>query len=559
MKKIVLGLLVVILIALGIFRGFPMLINLYLNNNADKIVSNMITRTSTFGEHQVKFGGIRLDYNFFGTNLKIEDIEVNPSKELSDRHVKVNLRIDDLEISGFKWTPFLFSNSITVDSAKVENIKIISSSPPLDSLVAPGRRSSERKSGKDYDLIEVKFFGLNNLSIELENNLADSVRVQLENMGLTVQGFELSKEEMENRASLFKVDEIVGNIERAVFHFDDFRQFVEVKDIQLNSLDNSMDFGFLSLLNKVEKYAYTAQFEERHPFIEINNSQMQLKGVDVKEYLRIGKIEVDTIIANNLQFEVFIDKRKPENTSKRPKMFHKTIGELGKGIHVGHVFLDGAYIKIEERPDNNAPTSAFLYFSDLSAHISNISNFEGRIAENSMMVIDASAKLMGQGMLNAEIKTDLKDENRKFWLRGTLRGLDVTKLNTMVAPEARASLKSGRVDRLDFNIAGNDYEGTGELIVRYRDLELELLNRDFIRDENMFRKLGSFIANKVVIKSNNPDRRGNLKKGSVYAMREPHKSEFNYWWQLIFSGLKSTLTGDDIEEIKKKELAKRAG
>jgi len=31
-----------------------------------------------------------------------------------------------------------------------------------------------------------------------------------------------------------------------------------------------------------------------------------------------------------------------------------------------------------------------------------------------------------------------------------------------------------------------------------------------------------------------------------------------YLWKLIFSGLKSTLTGDDIEEMKKKEQARVA-
>jgi hypothetical protein len=128
----------------------------------------------------------------------------------------------------------------------------------------------------------------------------------------------------------------------------------------------------------------------------------------------------------------------------------------------------------------------------------------------------------------------------------------------MIEPEAKIGLKSGTISRLDFNILANDYDGSGELIIRYENLEVELLNKEYKADEQILRKIGAFLANKIVIKSNNPNKKGEVQRGNVYFIRETHKSMFAYWWKLIFSGMKSTITGESLEEMKKKALDQKS-
>lgn len=556
MKKILIGLFVFIILLLLVMRGIPYLINLYLNDNADRIVTNMITRTSDFGNHEVSFGEIKLNYNYSGTFLKIKDIKVSPSDSLDDKTVKVNLVADQVNITGFKWFPFLFQNTLSIDSALLDNIHIISSGPPIDSLFREPRKPKSKKS-KDYDLIAVEDFELKNFSFEVKNNLYDSIRMSLINMNVQLKTFELTKEDLQDPKSLFHLSMAHGSIEEAEFHFDKFRQSIKVKDIELDTRQRSMNFGYLGLINKLDKFEYTSLFQERQGWMNIDNAKLQMRGVNFGNYFRKGIVEIDSIYANNLNMEVFTDKRIPEDIQKRPQMIHQIFRNLKQLFHVEHLLIDNAYIKIEEQPDNSSPRTGTIFFSDLNAHVTNVSNFIDRRGANRTISIVAAAKLMGEGPLNATIKYDLEDLEGKFTLNGTLGRMDIRKLNSMIEPEAKASLKSGTIDRLDFNILANDYDGSGELIIRYRGLEIELLNRDFQHDQNLIRKVGSFLANKVIIKSNNPKKNGELIKGNIYFIRIPNKSMFNYWWQLIFSGLKSTITGDQIEEMKKKELAKR--
>jgi hypothetical protein len=557
MKKFFIWLLGFLFVLFVVLRGVPFLINNYLNANADRIVTNLITRASLFGDHQVTFGQILLDYDYFGTYLKIRDIKVKPSKELDEEHIRMDLTIDQLDLTGFKWSEYLLRNSISVDSALISKMVIISSTPPLVSLQQRPSRPKKGKS-KDYESLSVKYFDLNDLSIELVNSLYDSVRISLQDMDLKVQGFRLTKDDIQDPNSLFHVDKVKGRIGEAVFHFDQFRQYALVKDIILDTHTQRMFFGYMGLLNKQGKYQYTSQFEERQSWTEIDNAKLDLRGVHFGSFFRKGIIEVDSVFASDMRVEIFVDKRKVEDRQKRPQMVHQLFKDLGQVIHIDHIFVNNAYLKIEERPDNKSPRSGFLYFSDMQVHIINFSNFVERRGENKLLKLEASGKLMGQGMLKALAQYELESEKGDFTLKGSLGPMELKALDPMIEPQSQATVKSGKLNSLVFDIKGNDYDGTGQLTVLYENLELALLNPNFERDNNFFRKVGSFLANTLIIKSNNPKKNGETVAGTVYYIRDTHKSMFAYWWKLIFSGLKSTLTGDDLEELKKKEQIRLA-
>lgn len=176
---------------------------------------------------------------------------------------------------------------------------------------------------------------------------------------------------------------------------------------------------------------------------------------------------------------------------------------------------------------------------------------------DSLLVTKIRAELMDIGPVEIKMSYDLTSENGDFALRGTLEKMALRLLNDIIESGAKISLKLGVINRFDFNIVGNDYEGNGEDIVRYEGLELELLNKEIAKDQNAFRKIGSFLANKVVIKSNNPNKRGELKKGTVYYLREPHKSIFKYWWKLIFRGLNPPLQVRTLKRLEIRDLKKK--
>lgn len=552
MKKIIIALIGLIVVIVLVLRGVPYLINNYLNNNADRIVSNMITRTSGFGNHEVTFGKIKLDYNYFGTYLEITDIKIEPTEEISRDQVKVNLHLKEAKITGFRWASFLLDNSIKIDSASLENLEVLTFSPPIDSLHLEKSDSKKRKTNKDYDVIGAKCISLKNFNLENRDSRNDSVRLDINELSVTAHEFLLTKEDIQNPASLFKVGVIEGEIKDINLHFDQFRQVAALQNLIFNTKNQTMHIEHFNLLNKLDKYAYTSSFDKRKGWIQLKNGNLEIKGMDFNSFLSKGVFEIDTLIASNMKLESFINKKIPENFEKRPAMVHEIFENVNTSIHIKNTQLKNAYILIEERPDNDAPRSGTIFFSDLNANIGSISNHKNDIhEEENKLQINAEAMLMGKGKVNIEINYILDDSEGNFHIRGSLGKIDLREINNMVEPEAKLRIKSGVINRLDFNIFANDFDGEGEVIVRYDDLEIELLNNDFVKDKNLLRKIGSFIASKVIIKSQNPRKNGELQKGVVYAKRIQHKSDFNYWWQLIFSGIKSTVSGEDKEALIK--------
>jgi hypothetical protein len=550
-KRWFFGVAILFLVIL-IMRGIPFLINLYLNDNAERIVSNMITRTSGFGDHQVKFGEINLDYNYSGTFLNIADISVEPSEAIDERKVRISLKAKRLNISGFSWSSYFLSNSISINSAVLDDIIIFSVIPPLDSLLKV-EDAPQLKENRDYDYITVGHFELNNFTVKAKDYLYDSLRFSMDNLSVLADNFQLRKEDLHNPKSLFNVDQVEGHLDRFELHFDEYRQYVLIQDIELDMKKENLLFGSFDLLHKQGKYEYTGQMEYRKGYLTIHDAQVEAKGVDYNLYLNQGILVVDTLITQNLRLESFADLRKKEDMERRPMMINEAVNNLTEPIHIRFAQIRDSHIQIEERPDNQAPVAGSMFFSEVNANISNISNYKDIRGENDVLEIDASGRLMGQGLVKLNVTYALDNDEGRFRLKGSMGPMDLTLLNSMIEPEAKISLKTGKLNRVDFNILGNNEWGEGDLIVRYENLEIELLNQDFEKDRNLFRRIGTFLANKVVIKSANPKNNGELREGKVYFERVRNKSMFNYWWMMILSGLKSTITGDDPEPTKKTE------
>ncbi|WP_194774959.1 hypothetical protein [Pararhodonellum marinum] len=550
MKKKIFLLISFLLLLLFILRGIPFLVNQYLNKNADRIVSDMITRTSGFGDHEVSFGEVRLDYDFFGTFLELDDIHIEPSEDIDEEKVKFHLHGKKARISGFKWMSFLFSNSISVKKAELTDIEVVSITPPLDEIEI--ENGNGEGDAEDYDLISVDEIELNRFYLENRDSRTDSLRLKIEDLSVSALDFELSSDYIQDTSKLFKVGDIEGKINSVQLHFDKYRQKILVNGFSFDKDNMILEIDDFELIHKMGKYEYTSQFEDRQDWIEVREASLLVKGLNFDGYLQEGYLEVDTLVAKHPQLIVFLDKRKREDFSKRPPMVHEMLENLNQTIHIESTVLEDAYIKVEEHPDNDSPRPGHVFFDKVDATITNISNFNEKLDGRKEMELQANGRLMGVGPLEVDIKYFLENDVGKFTIKGHMGAIPLSEINTMVEPQAKVSIKSGKVNRIDFDIMANDYEGVGEVIVRYEDLEIEILDKDFQNDQNIFRKIGAFLANKVVIKSYNP-KNGNLTKGQVYYRRDQHKSLFNYWWKLLFSGLKSTITGQDEEQQRKSE------
>jgi hypothetical protein len=99
-----------------------------------------------------------------------------------------------------------------------------------------------------------------------------------------------------------------------------------------------------------------------------------------------------------------------------------------------------------------------------------------------------------------------------------------------------ASIKSGKINKLSFNMSGNDYQVKGTSTLLYENLKVELLKKDSAALKK--KGLMSLLTN-ILIKDANP-KNGVVRTGEISFQRDVYKSFFNLVWKGIFSGIKQT-------------------
>lgn len=552
MKKTLIPILVLVSSMIALLIALPFFINQYLNRHAERIVSNMITRTNDFAGHEVAFGDIHLDYDYRGTYLKMDSVDIRPGQDLdAENKIRFHLRFDEASFTGFRWIDFLFYNSIQLDSAYIENAVLETRTPDLEEMQASQEPSATGK-GKDYQIIGLNHLRVNKVSFENRDGKTDSVRLSLTDLFVFADGFRFSKEDKENPDALFLVESIEGYMAGAQVHINDYLNVVEARDLSFNTRDQRLIVEEISFRNKLRKYAYVNRFEKETNWMELTNARMQLDGMDFHAYFREGRIAADTLLLEGPELDIFRDKRKVEDTSKRPKMIHEILEELPRELHLPTIAFSDIRITYEERPETNATTSGKIFFDRVEGEISGFSSMGATSAQTDTLRVSARGRLMGQGQIDLRADHLINDGKGTFFLKGSIGTMNLPVLNDMIMPATRIALKSGRLNDLAFDIRANDLEGTGQVIAKYEDLEIEILDKNYKRNQNMFRRIGAFLANKLVIPTQNPKKSGELSKGEVYFEREKHKFIFHYWWNLVLSGLKSTVTGQTEQEMREK-------
>jgi hypothetical protein len=153
------------------------------------------------------------------------------------------------------------------------------------------------------------------------------------------------------------------------------------------------------------------------------------------------------------------------------------------------------------------------------------------------MYLKAQARLMGESMLKASFKFDMTTPDNRFEAKGSLSPFELTALNPITENGASISVRSGRLNRFDFEFAGDSLVANGKLRFAYEDLKITILSHK--NGNTKEAKFLSFLANSLMLKSKSP-RTKILLPDDIHFYRDPHKSALNYWWKSVFSGAKNT-------------------
>jgi len=167
-------------------------------------------------------------------------------------------------------------------------------------------------------------------------------------------------------------------------------------------------------------------------------------------------------------------------------------------------------------------------------------------------------KLMKKGDAHIKLEVPLASKADTFFLQGNLNRMDFSAFNSMTRSLFGVAIKKGKGEVDNIRMHGNAENVTGELIFPFRKLKIQLINPRTGERGGIGDGIMTFLANEILLRSNNPRFLRKIRIGTVYAPRDPRRSIFNYIWKGILSGIESTLGYSDKEQRQqRRELRKK--
>ena len=316
--------------------------------------------------------------------------------------------------------------------------------------------------------------------------------------------------------------------------------------IKMDKLDFRASTGRL----KIRKFAVVPKYAEMdfakiagYPKARFNVScnDISLGGIDFPLYL--SKQE---LFAREMQIEngfvaifttnEFSDKALP----KHGRFPHQLLQTLNRWVTVQKLKLHNIDLSYSAY-NKESKQRGTITFDNTAGTISNLTNVPKYKGLNPVMSAKLSSRFMNKGDLKVDFRFHLSAANGFFKYSGNLRQMDGRALNKITKPLAMLQIKSGYIDELKFEVRADENHALGKLDFRYHNLGVRLLQRSEDSERLVAKGWLSFLANNLIINSENPSRDGKLVTAGINYRRPETASFFSFLYKSLFQGIKHSI------------------
>lgn len=205
----------------------------------------------------------------------------------------------------------------------------------------------------------------------------------------------------------------------------------------------------------------------------------------------------------------------------------------------------------EELAAKNDSIPGKIFFTNMNGELLNITNQPDSAKQ--YIPLRANGLFMGKGYFEAQWDIPASPLNDNFKLKGQLHNFELTELNQLIMPMAPASIESGLVNYLDFDISAGSDSAEIKMLMLYNNLKVGVWKQKDGEVEHM--GLFSRVAN-TILKHNNPDKINKAPRVAHNQIkRDPYHSTFNYFWQILQP---ATVESVGISQTKQNRLQRIA-
>lgn len=313
--------------------------------------------------------------------------------------------------------------------------------------------------------------------------------------------------------------------------------------------EGRMDSAYYTTTLNREAFADSKPFQVTH--LQGKTGTIRIRNIDPARYAIDSVLHLPLLQIDQPVLWVYRDKTKPFQHGIIRDLPVNMLKAVTRSFVVDTLQVTRGTVTYTEKSEKTKDTGSIL-LSQLQATLTNLRNVN--ILPKDSLGLTARFMLMDSAAVRLRFRESYTDSLAAFTLAVRMPATDLRILNRYTIPVISVKLVSGDLDTLNLRAVGREHLSLGLMQLFYRHLKVEFLKNGNEQKKDFTTRLTSFLANKLVIKTNNSRR-----LGRIYYPRDRERAVFHYWIKIALSGLASstgTKSNRKLMRKYKRELRK---
>ncbi len=318
---------------------------------------------------------------------------------------------------------------------------------------------------------------------------------------------------------------------------DDSLYTVTSVGFRADSQDSTLVIERVEFTPTLEALPFFGRLKLRADRLRISAGPIRMKGLDFDDYIRDAALRVRTIDVDSLDLHVHSNIALDWGTRARPCRYHMQFATIPLPLRIDTIRVNDGFIRYSELA-KGAQRAGELTFDEVNGTATNLTNDPQRMTAATPAVVNATARLFGEGRVAVTVRYPLLSPSVDFEVEAAVGSMSLLPANGFATNVTGVEIKRGQLDTLWVGLESRDGNATGRVHMRYRDLNFRLVDRNTGKEMAWHSVLG--FAGNVAVRSNNPGKpQDQPREGKIgYACGEHDMVFFEYLVHSLATGLK---------------------
>ncbi|WP_373512346.1 hypothetical protein [Persicitalea sp.] len=502
--------------------------------------------------YQISYEDIEL--NIPMGNAEVRGVKLTPDSTVYRKLVQAKKAPNDrfdlqavrVRLTGISLWRLLFFKSLRMSSVLISRPVAHIVHDPKDYNKNKPKKSPYELISKVLNSIRIDKISLDNVDFtyeDLQDASKEPQKSELKKLYLDVTDFVLDEESERDTSRLFYSDNISLRAEGLELPSGNKLYVFKMQELGFSSQDSVLQVKNVFYRPTLSKNEFSKARGFAADRLNLEFKNIKATQVDVKRFLMDRQLFAKKLYIDAGLIDIDKDKRYPvDPVVKNFDYPHQILLKAKTKVGFETVYLKSTRVRYGELNPKTERRGA-VYFDGTHGTITNLTNDSTWIKKDAKCRVNVQTRFMGSGDLSAYFIFNLASRAGDFSCGGTMNRFDMSQVNGVTEALALASVESGNLTKLKFNIDANIVQSTIKMQLEYDDLRVNVLKVDDKTGKLAKRGFLSRVVNNVILNENNPRRNRPIRVGDGEVLRAEDESFFNLIWHTIFVAIKDVVIG----------------